>query len=262
MRTALIHHAGVSFDGDGLARWLASFSELAGILTLEEPRSRVFVRARHELARSGPLGLLDTVAFRLYYNLRRRGADLAWEAATLAELQRRWPPVPDSATRLVSASPNSPEAISFLAGLRPDLVIARCKILLRPEAFSIPRLGTFVLHPGIVPEYRNAHGCFWALSRGDTDRVGMTLLRIDESVDTGPVYGYFSYPYDEAAESHAVIQRRVVVENLDAVRARLEAIAAGTTAPIDTSGRASAVWGQPRLSAYVRWRRRVGKAGR
>ena len=262
MRTALIHHAGVSFDGDGLARWLASFSDLAGILTLEEPRSRVLVRARRELARSGPLGLLDAVAFRFYYNLRSRRAAKAWEAAALAGLQRRWPPVPDTVVRLASPSPNSPAAISFLASLDLDLVVARCKALLRPDAFSIPRLGTFVLHPGIAPEYRNAHGCFWALSRGDIDRVGMTLLRIDEGVDTGPVYGHFSYPYDEAAESHAVIQRRVVLESLDAVRERLEAIAAGTAAPIDTSGRTAAVWGQPRLSAYVRWRRRVGQGGR
>ena len=38
----------------------------------------------------------------------------------------------------------------------PDLVIARCKTLLASRVFSIPPLGTYVMHPGICPEYRNA----------------------------------------------------------------------------------------------------------
>ena len=49
----------------------------------------------------------------------------------------------------------------------------------------------------------------------------MTLLRVDKGVDTGPVYGYYSYAYDERTESHSVIQKRMVLENLDAVRDRL-----------------------------------------
>src|SRR5436309_328007 len=32
---------------------------------------------------------------------------------------------------------------------------------------SLPARGTFVLHTGICPEYRNAHGCFWALARSE-----------------------------------------------------------------------------------------------
>ena len=54
---------------------------------------------------------------------------------------------------------------------------ARCKVILKEKIFGIPRVGTFVMHPGICPEYRNAHGCFWALVRRDLERVGMTLLR-------------------------------------------------------------------------------------
>jgi methionyl-tRNA formyltransferase len=83
------------------------------------------------------------------------------------------------------------------------------------------------MHPGICPEYRNAHGCFWALANGDSARVGMTLLKIDKGVDTGPVYGHYTYPYDERHESHVVIQHRVVFENLEALREKLEHIAAG-----------------------------------
>jgi len=117
-----------------------------------------------------------------------------------------------------------------------------------------------VMHPGIVPEYRNSHGCFWALSNRELDKVGMTLLRIDEGVDTGPVYGYFSYAYDEVAESHSMIQKRVVFENLDAIRDKLLEIDRGEAKPIDTSGRVSGAWGQPWLTKYLKWKWRARMA--
>ena len=109
---------------------------------------------------------------------------------------------------------------------QPTLVIARCKTLLQQRIFSIPTLGTYVLHPGICPEYRNAHGCFWALARGDDANVGATLLRIDRGVDTGPVFGYFRVQSDPRLESHLVTEHRAVLEHLDAIRDRLREIEA------------------------------------
>ena len=121
--------------------------------------------------------------------------------------------------------------------------------------FSVPSKGTFVLHPGICPEYRNAHGCFWALVNRDRARVGMTLLRVDEGVDTGPVYLQTTCEIDEVRESHTVIQYRVVLENLDAIGRTLRAIGEGQElAPLETKGRRSAIWGQPTLSDYLRWK--------
>jgi methionyl-tRNA formyltransferase len=116
------------------------------------------------------------------------------------------------------------------------------------------------MHPGICPEYRNAHGCFWALANRDTANVGMTLLKIDAGVDTGPVYGYFTYDYNEGAESHIVIQNRVVFENLDSLETKFREILAGTAATIDTQGRKSQAWGQPWLTRYLRWKRAAKRA--
>ena len=127
--------------------------------------------------------------------------------------------------------------------------------MLRPEIFNVPRHGTFVVHPGICPEYRNSHGCFWALARRDLDRVGATLLRIDEGSDTGPVYAYYSSDIDERSESHVMIQTRVVYDNLERIKQDLQAVVEGRLRPIDVSGRDSAAWGQPRLTDYVRWKR-------
>lgn len=255
-RTLLICHEGALLDQDGLARWLNSFSKLTGIVLLRETGSRERRRVKRELDRVGLMRFLDVVSFRLYYKLFLASQDERWQDSKLAELAAAYPGI-ENVPVLLTHSPNTPEAERFINDLRPDLILARCKTLLKESIFSIAAKGTLVMHPGICPEYRNAHGCFWALATGDTDKVGMTLLRIDKGVDTGPVYGYFSYDYDEARESHVVIQHRVVLENLDALQQKLLEIYGGRAIPINTAGRESATWGQPWLTKYLQWKRRA-----
>lgn len=259
MRTVLICHEGASLDQIGLARWLHDWSELAGVIVLRERSGRGWQRVRRELRRIGWLRFLDVLAFRLYYRLFVAGADARWEAAECARLCERYAPLPESLPILVTHSPNSDEARAFLEQAQPDVILARCKTLLKPAIFQLATTGTFVMHPGMCPEYRNAHGCFWALANGRPDQVAMTLLRIDAGVDTGPVYGYYTYDFDPLRESHRVIQQRVVTENLPALAAKLQEIHAGTAVPIDTRGRHSAEWGQPWLTRYFK-ARRAGRA--
>ena len=264
-RSVLICHQGHPLDREGVSRWLASFSDLVGIVELEEGTQRTAQRIRKEMRRSGVLGFADVLAFRLYYRAALARRDRAWEQQAIADMKARFGEAAPCGNILRTSSANSPECRAFLRECAPDFAIARCKTLLKPEVFTVPTRGTYVLHPGVCPEYRNAHGCFWALARRDLERVGLTLLRIDEGVDTGPTYGYFSYPFDEVRESHIVIQQRVLVENLDAIRDRLLSAVAGEATPIDTRGRQSAAWGQPWLSAYLRWKtaaRRGEAAGR
>ena len=229
---------------------------LAGLLIIRDRRARRWRAARRELKRVGPLGFLDMLAFRAYARLASSRHDTRWQDEQIERLRRRYPADLDRVPRLVVSCPNSAEARAFLQDLTPDLAIARCKVILTRETYDIPRAGTFVLHPGICPEYRNAHGCFWALANRDLDRVGMTLLRVDAGIDTGPVYLQATCEFDERSDSHIVIQHRAVVDNLDPIAHTLAAIARGDDVrPVDTEGRRSAVWGQPRLSHYLRWKR-------
>jgi folate-dependent phosphoribosylglycinamide formyltransferase PurN len=255
--TVLICHEGALINQDGLARWLASFSDLRGILLLREAGTQKRRRVMREIRRLGLFRFLDVLAMRVYYAAVLAGKDRAWVAGELARLRATYPAVPATTRVFVSDTPNRPDAIAFLRELAPDVVVARCKQLLKEEAFTIPAHGTLVFHPGVCPEYRNAHGCFWALATDDLEKVGMTLLRIDRGVDTGPVYGYFSYAFDEVRESHIEIQFRVVTENLNALRDTILAIVRGDAPTVDTAGRPSAVWGQPWLTRYLRWRWRA-----
>jgi hypothetical protein len=255
MRTLLICHEGADLDREGLVRWLGSFSTVAGTVVVREPRGRVRKRIAREIRRVGFRRFLDVLAFRAYHRLRQAADDRRWEARELERLRECFPDRPGSPEAIVE-SPNSAAAESFMRDCRPDLVIARCKTLLHERVFSIPRLGTYVMHPGICPEYRNAHGCFWAMASGDPGNVGMTLLRIDRGVDTGPVYGYFRVDADPR-ESHVITQHRVVVDHLDTIREKLLEIERGEAIPIDTAGRSSAAWGQPWLTAMIRMRARA-----
>lgn len=258
MRTALICHHDNSLNRDVLPGFLASFSDLAGVVVIHEPPGRLRGRIMFEWRRSG-WRMLDVLAFRVYYKLRIASRDRRWVRERVASERKKYPQ-PVGVPVHETPDPNSDETRAFLTGLEADLVLARCKMLLRPEIFDLPRLGTYVVHPGICPEYRNAHGCFWALARRDLDRVGATLLRIDSGVDTGPIFSYYESDIDERRESHIVIQHRVVFDNLERLAADLERIERGQARPIDVSSRPSAAWGQPRLSDYLRWKRAARKA--
>jgi folate-dependent phosphoribosylglycinamide formyltransferase PurN len=257
MRTLLICHEDDALNRHGLSRWLNSFSDLVGIVAVSESKQRLWQRIRREIRRVGVFRFLDVLAYRLYARLALRNADSLWEAQLLDRLKNTFPALHADIRILHTHSPNTPQAEQFLRECAPELVIARCKSLLKERVFTLPAKGTFVMHPGICPEYRNAHGCFWALAKNDDANVGMTLLQIDKGVDTGPVYGYFHCDFDSLHDSHTIIQHKVVFDNLEAIKAKLLDLAAGSAQPIPTAGRASLEWGQPWLSAYWHWKRRA-----
>ena len=53
-------------------------------------------------------------------------------------------------------------------------------------------------------------------------------------------------------ESHIIIQHRVVLENLDALRSKFLEISNGSAIPLNTLGRPSAAWGQPLVDQVPR----------
>jgi hypothetical protein len=252
----LICHAESRLNREALPRWLASFSDLAGIVLIEETSAPMRARVQREIARVGLWRFLDVLAFRVYYGIRFARRDARWLVSQIEQLTRHYSEPPPFET-LLTPNPNSVDVEEFLKRLSPDVVIARCKWILQERIFTIPTAGTYVLHPGVCPEYRNAHGAFWALAGRDLNKVGLTLLRTNKGVDTGPVYGYFTYAFDEVRESHIVIMSRLVLENLDAIRNTLLDVLAGRVHAIDTRARPSAAWGQPWLTSYLKWKWRA-----
>jgi methionyl-tRNA formyltransferase len=65
--------------------------------------------------------------------------------------------------------------------------------LLPPEVLAIPKLGVVNTHPSLLPRHRGPYPFAWAVREGDTE-LGLTLHRMDEQFDTGPVLAQGSRP--------------------------------------------------------------------
>lgn len=253
MKTVLVCNDKDEFNAKLIARWLGSFTNLAGIIKVTRSRGRIFRGMRNELKRSGIIGLCDASAFRIQYSVFRSRRDRACGTAEIKQLCALYPEQNNDIITLRTESPNSLEARRFIKMMSPDFMLARCNNILKEATFSLPRLGTFVIHPGICPEYRNIHTAFWAIVRGDVDKLGVTLLQVDEGVDTGPIYAHYKCDW-KLGESHFSYQNRAIVENLDGIASKLTEICRGEAIPVDVSNRESASWGHPRLSIYWRWK--------
>ena len=80
----------------------------------------------------------------------------------------------------------APEEIERFRALRPDLVVLAAYGLLLPPPFLFePRFGAVNVHPSLLPRHRGASPVAAAILAGDAE-TGVTLMTMDEGLDTGP----------------------------------------------------------------------------
>ncbi|WP_437874558.1 methionyl-tRNA formyltransferase [Sorangium sp. So ce513] len=98
------------------------------------------------------------------------------------------------------------------------LVIAYGRIL--PKAvLEAPRRGCMNLHASILPRYRGAAPITWAIVGGEAE-TGVSLMQMDEGMDTGPVHAIRRIPIgpdttaDELAVELGALAARVVRDDL------------------------------------------------
>lgn len=75
------------------------------------------------------------------------------------------------------------------------LVMAYGRIL-PPDVLATPRRGCLNLHASLLPKYRGAAPIQWALIEGET-QTGISLMQMEEGLDTGPVFATRSLPIQE-----------------------------------------------------------------
>jgi methionyl-tRNA formyltransferase len=90
---------------------------------------------------------------------------------------------------LTPARPSEPDFLGWLAELGPDCcpVVAYGALVPR-KALDIPRHGWVNLHFSLLPAWRGAAPVQAALRHGD-EITGATTFRLEEGLDTGPVFG-------------------------------------------------------------------------
>ncbi len=121
----------------------------------------------------------------------------------------------------------NPEFAERLRALELDVAVtAAYGKILPAELLDVPRHGFLNVHASLLPRYRGAAPVQWALIRGE-QRTGVSIMRTDPGLDTGPVCLRRALPIPpeaSAAELMATLAELGAEALLDALRG----LAAGT----------------------------------
>lgn len=139
------------------------------------------------------------------------------------------------------------------------LVIAYGRILPR-DVLDAPRAGCLNLHASLLPKLRGAAPITWAIVRGERE-TGVGLMRMEEGLDTGPVYAEVRTPIgpDETAAElsiriGALAAELVRTALVDAVEGRLpprpQDEARATLAPILRKEDGRVDWSKPAQAVH------------
>jgi methionyl-tRNA formyltransferase len=81
----------------------------------------------------------------------------------------------------------APDAVAEVVALAPELgVLADYGQIVPAAVLDVPRHGILNLHPSILPRHRGASPIQATIASGDRE-AGVTLMRMDEGLDTGPI---------------------------------------------------------------------------
>ncbi len=176
-------------------------------------------------------------------------------------------PQPAGVTVREVADLHSAESIEAVRQFAPDLGVIAGTYVLRPELFALPRLGSINLHSGKVPEYRGAAPAFWELFNGETE-VGITIHRVEPSLDSGAVLRQELFPLDSAPDGDPmayVEEYRRTVLRPNGVRLLVETVAdimAGRERPAVQDATRARTYRTPDHRQVTELRKRVAKRRR
>ena len=119
------------------------------------------------------------------------------------------------------ADVNDPEFVSALSALKPQLgLIAGYSTIFKAPLIETPARGTINLHAGRLPQYRGGSPLHWQIINGEKT-AGISVTRIDEGIDTGPVLAKAEFPIeatDTIADLHDKANRLFPELVLDVLR--------------------------------------------
>ena len=113
------------------------------------------------------------------------------------------PPVADWAMArglpmLRPARLREPETLAAVAALEPELlVLADYGQIVPPALLELPVHGALNLHPSLLPRHRGASPIPATILAGDSE-TGVSLMRMDAGLDTGPLIAQAKRPLSDA----------------------------------------------------------------
>ena len=247
--------------GQYVADWLTARTELCHIFWTDTSRfTWTWRRAwlRRALVRWGWMGTADRIAFRIYTLV---SAEMKEGLRRLHQDMRSVAPLKSTAKEVAQTlveSLNAEETKVLLHSIQPDIMLVQCvSQIIRDDILSIPRLGTFVYHEALTPEYRGLHTILWAVANGDDGKVGYTFLKANAKIDGGEdFYAQGVTTLDPLSTPMSYIGHWALFEGLEDVGRVLDDLSEGNAQPLDTSTRQSGYYS---YFPYSGWRRILGR---
>ncbi len=114
-----------------------------------------------------------------------------------------------------------PDAIAAFAELQPELgVLADYGRIVPPAILDLPAHGILNLHPSLLPRHRGASPIPATIVAGDAE-TGVSLIRMDAGLDTGPVIATTRWPLT-GAELAPDLEARAAEAGADLLRRSLQ----------------------------------------
>jgi methionyl-tRNA formyltransferase len=128
-------------------------------------------------------------------------------------------------------SPRDPEFLEQFAALGVDCApVVAYGALVPPAALDVPRHGWVNLHFSLLPAWRGAAPVQHAVMAGD-EVTGAATFRLEQGLDTGPVYGVVTEPVG-ARDTAGDLLDRLAVSGAGLLVATLDGIADGSLQPV------------------------------
>jgi len=125
---------------------------------------------------------------------------------------------------------NNVEEIERLTDLKADafVVVAYGRIL-PAEILQLPQMGVVNIHPSLLPKYRGPSPVVTAILEGD-NTVGVTIMLLDEGMDTGPILAQSTPMQLSGTEKGAELQDALFKEGASMLPDVLKGLQEGTLA--------------------------------
>jgi methionyl-tRNA formyltransferase len=122
------------------------------------------------------------------------------------------------------------EGYAVLEEAEPDaIVVVAYGEILTADVLDIPRLGCVNVHFSLLPRWRGAAPVQHAIFAGD-EKTGVTLMLMDEGLDTGPILAQREEPIREDDDA-GTLGERLSVSGAGLLVETLPALAAGSVEP-------------------------------
>lgn len=106
---------------------------------------------------------------------------------------------------------NDNEILEVINSVQPNVgLIATFPRIFPKKIYNVPPLGFYNIHYGTIPKYRSANPVFWQIKNGEK-YGGITIMKVDNSIDGGPVLLKEKFPIDPFDNYTMVLHKSVIM---------------------------------------------------